>query len=307
MILFVPAALRYNIGTDYPAYVQIFDAAARNRPTHGEIGWLLLNKAVYWLGGGAQVMFAVVAFLTLFPVFCSVRRKELYVIIPAYIMLYYLSSYNITRQVLSASLIFYALGQYDKRKYVKAVAFTLIAASFHISALLFFGYYFLAALLRIKRPAALVWLVVIYVLFNVLNVHLLVLKLSELTVYAQYLKTGYVRQTTFRTGIGVLMYMLMACAALVGIKGKTREASNRRVGVLLLFCSIFVGLKIFILNRLRDIFFVTLLPAMQNINQKSRYRWIVIIAFVLFAGASFCATLLAGSGEVTPYRSVLGK
>jgi hypothetical protein len=307
LTLFIPAAIRYNISTDYQAYVSIYNDVASNKNPHGEAGFLLLNKIIYILGGNAQCVFALVAFLTYFFLFKSVTKKIFLLVIPVYIMLYYIPSYNIMRQVLSVTIVYYAMKKYEKKEWLLTLFYFCLASFFHISAILFLLYFLVCSMLNIKRHTSFLLCLSVYMLINIFNVIDIFFKLAKLTSYAVYLQTGYIRQTEFRSGLSFLIYFLMIFTLLVGIKGKNRMSSNARIGLILFFFMALMGIKIFILNRLRDGFMITLLPALENVNNKSKYRKIIISVFLLFSLASFFGLLLNGKGSFIPYNHILSK
>jgi hypothetical protein len=74
-ILFIPAALRFNVGVDYPTYAKIFNYIANGVPILVEPGYWFLNYAVFKLNGGFQIVVAFCSFFTLLFVFLSFPKK----------------------------------------------------------------------------------------------------------------------------------------------------------------------------------------------------------------------------------------
>jgi hypothetical protein len=66
--LFIPAffaGIRYGIGTDYFAYVRVFNKIAAGIPVRTEFGFNFLNKIVGNFGGNEQIVFFIMSFLTI--------------------------------------------------------------------------------------------------------------------------------------------------------------------------------------------------------------------------------------------------
>jgi hypothetical protein len=302
LTLYIPSAIRYGIGTDYPSYVSIYNDVANNKETHGEMGFIFLNRIVHILGGNAQYMFAVMAFLTYFILFRCTGKKKFYLIIPVYIMLYYIFSYSGIRQALSVVIVCYAMNKYDKKKLFSCFFYYFLASLFHISSLLFFLYFLFCSIFCVKKYTAFIICFVIYIIMNTFNVIDIIFSIAQLTSYGIYLQIGYIRKTEFRTGLSFLVYFLMIFSLLIGINGTDKKSSNARIGMILFFFMALLDIKIFILNRLRDGFMIVLLPALGNVDRK--YRKPVIIVFLIFTFASFLAVLINGKGSFIPYNTI---
>src|SRR5690554_6268916 len=58
LILYLPAAIRFNIGSDYLSYKDIFYTIASSSAVKYETGFVLLNKIVYFFGFGYETLVA---------------------------------------------------------------------------------------------------------------------------------------------------------------------------------------------------------------------------------------------------------
>ncbi|HHX79161.1 MAG TPA: hypothetical protein GX695_05370 [Acholeplasmataceae bacterium] len=114
--LFIPAALRYNIGTDYKNYVAIFNKILYTQKASQEPGFLLLNQTIQKVGLGSQWVFISVSFLTYFFLFKSIEKKDFYLAIPIYILVIYGMSYSAIRQALVMSMSMYAIKLFFDKK-----------------------------------------------------------------------------------------------------------------------------------------------------------------------------------------------
>lgn len=133
------SGFRYEIGNDYSNYVSIFNHAEDSfRIEPGFIGLISFVKA---LGGNAQAMFLLSAFLTIVPLAYVINRvcpKYFCAAIATYVFSYiYFEGMNTVRQAISMSIMFYAFYDYlAKNKNWNYILLALIASLFHYSAVI---------------------------------------------------------------------------------------------------------------------------------------------------------------------------
>src|SRR5690554_3177511 len=63
LLLFIPSALRYNIGTDYVNYKSIFNVIQKTGQNRNEIAWVYLNKLIIALKLPFQYVIAIASAL----------------------------------------------------------------------------------------------------------------------------------------------------------------------------------------------------------------------------------------------------
>ncbi len=137
VIILVIGGLRdISVGTDTINYYGLFTMEYSN-PTI-EPAWTYLNKACAFLFGKYSYVVFIGTFLAITPVF--IRAWKSYHnplrIILFYVLLYYLySSFNITRQAIAVSLIFFSIEYLLQEKWWKYLFFVMLATTFHYSAL----------------------------------------------------------------------------------------------------------------------------------------------------------------------------
>jgi hypothetical protein len=167
MLMFIPTALRYDVGIDYLAYIRIFNTIKNKRDLakigfgNLEGGYVWLNKAFAYIGLDGQWVLATMAFLTLFFLFCATPKKSFYIIIPFYFVLQYSSIFNIVRQGLVITMGYYAYQLFNKNKKIKAFLIVFIAFFFHKTALLYFFLFLFLLIFNIKKKHALILFLVI--------------------------------------------------------------------------------------------------------------------------------------------------
>ncbi|MDP1417452.1 EpsG family protein [Peribacillus simplex] len=178
---FLISANRYGIGTDYFDYValfhelegygNIFDAIKEGSY---EPGWIILNFIVKMVFDNYKYVFVLSSFLTLFFLFKAIYsyRDRLYVGIGIFIFMstLYNSSFNITRQILAASILLYAVKYIEEKKILKYALLTLFAASFHYSALIFLPIYWVLVSSRNNN-----WNLLKKIIFSIVTIFIIVL------------------------------------------------------------------------------------------------------------------------------------
>lgn len=138
IIAFIPAAIRYRVGTDFWAYVEIFEDIAKNNETHVEIGYEYLNRVVAYAGLGAQSLIILSAFITYLLFYKALPKKSGWYINVIFITSYYLYTYSNIRTGIVFGLMFYALMDYVKhKKIIKFLCFMGLAFLFHKSSILY--------------------------------------------------------------------------------------------------------------------------------------------------------------------------
>ncbi|UZD45486.1 EpsG family protein [Peribacillus frigoritolerans] len=149
---FLISANRYGIGTDYFEYVALYNELegynnildAIKKGSY-EPGWIILNLIVKMIFDNYKYVFIISSFLTLFFLFKTLYayRDRLYVGIAIFIFMctMFNSSFNITRQILAATILLYAIKYIEEKNILKYALLTLLAASFHYSAVIFLPIY----------------------------------------------------------------------------------------------------------------------------------------------------------------------
>lgn len=310
-MLFIPAAIRKDIGTDYFSYMRMFIDTREYGFNYWKVeyGYYLLIKILQYCFN-YQSIFIVMAFFTFYFLFKSLNsRKEAIYIIPLFFLLYYTASYNIVRHIFVLTVFLYGYKLFINGKIMKAYIVVCISCLFHYSAVLFVIYLLLCRLFRVSYKKSIIYFLIILVSCYAINIGKIIIELAKFTPYGKYIDTGFNRLTERRTGIGVLLYLLISVVLLIGIKSKTRNASNLRIG-LIIYVFFWGGAnQIMILIRLRIMYMVIFLPAIVELKKQDgkgivqNVRLYIYICFQL-ALLLFVFQLLIGQNAVIPYKSI---
>lgn len=148
-ILFVPAALRYAVGNDYFSYTAIFESIHSGNYDRLEPGYRLLNQLVARFTSNAQWVLALCSLLTLLLFFICIRRYSVAPVLSLYLfftMLQYAYSFSAVRQYLALALVLYGYKYIRSGNFPAFLLLTLLAATFHKSALIMLPLYLLLRL-----------------------------------------------------------------------------------------------------------------------------------------------------------------
>lgn len=332
--LFLPLALRYEIGTDYENYRRIiYNSFAKNKFDEFEIGWVPLLKFIYNFNLDIQWFFVISAFFSVLFIFLAVGKRDFWLAIPCYVSIAYIESFSLVRQALAVSICMFVIKLWTNRKYLKSFIFLTIAFLFHKSTILFV--FFLPFLNRkwkiFSSYKNIVLFLIIYVCFSFFDIaNIIMTKIVGNTFYANYITSTYNKKTEGGTGLSILCReIVLFCAVVFSSRtpkkhirmsfyknGFTYNHNYQLVCILSFSLLIFyiLSLQIHIFNRLPNLlspFFLFLVPTVYN--SKTRYRKIIpffmiaVLFFVFIFIVKNSLSSLPGGLGITPYRSIFNK
>lgn len=143
LILFVIAALRYGIGTDYWARnAPLFAQIRQGDSADYEQGFVLINRVVGVFTDDHQWLFAVMSFATIGLYYRFIVRMSLNPALSVFVFVFggfYLESFNLVQQSLAIAILLNTLELAMRRKPAKFLIITLIAVTVHSSAFVWFA------------------------------------------------------------------------------------------------------------------------------------------------------------------------
>ena len=146
------SGLRFGIGTDYSAYVNMYynitsypSITSAISETRYEPGWIILNYIVKYIFDDVVYVFIVAALFTWIFSFKAIHdnKKHISLGIAVLILLctMYNVSFNIVRQILAVSIIMLSIKPMLDTKVWKYILIVLFASTFHFTSLLFLPAY----------------------------------------------------------------------------------------------------------------------------------------------------------------------
>lgn len=330
LVLFLPAAFRYNIGTDYENYTRIIENNfLHHRYNEFEIGWIPVLWFIDYFDLSVHFFFVFTDFTILLCLFYVLEKRSFWCCIPIYVCFAYIQSYSLVRQALAATIFLIAIKKWTQKKYFSCILFSLLSFIFHKSVIILVLLLFLANFKWsfFNRFNNFVIFVFVYVLIDRLQfANILMEKVVGNTFYAAYLTSDYAKVSESSSGLGLLLREFLL---LIGIIASDKIVNKNvlqiadyhirlyRLSVLLGFAGIsffIMSSQIHIFNRLPSLIvpFLVLMVQCMN-NSKFKYRKIALIIFEFGWFVSFIFYLknspssAAGGLGLTPYQSIFSR
>lgn len=223
LVLTIPAVLRYNIGTDYPHYVLIYDFIADVDVERIEWGYRFLCSLLNWIGADSFWMFFVMSVLTYAPFCFGTPRSVMTGCTFMFVCAFYLNSYSLIRQAVAISLLLYASFQLLEGRGKRFLVLVVIASLFHRSALLVLPFYFIRK--QMEKP----WMIIscccaAFLVMLGTNVVEMIFSNSLFmeSSYGRYVDGDFAQETEIGTGLGVLSRMVLPVLVFLFV-GQLRE------------------------------------------------------------------------------------
>jgi len=146
LIPLVLISFRYEMGTDYIAYVELFHQVKAGYYSTVEPMYMLLNLLIIELDLDVQWVFFIMGFLTILFSYKSFPKDGFALAVFLFIVIYYFQGgYNQIRQGLAVAIMSYAMIYIYEKNIIKYILFSLFAMSLHFpSGMILFSMYFFA-------------------------------------------------------------------------------------------------------------------------------------------------------------------
>ncbi|MFY0666346.1 MAG: EpsG family protein [Natronospirillum sp.] len=330
LIVFLPAALRYEIGIDYFSYKIIFenirDGLDPFWQSKMEPGYYFLNWIVASIGLPYEALVALCSFIIFLFFFKSYPLKNKYLIHFILISLLYFTANNLIRNWMALSIAWYGVARFATDKsLIKYLVLILISALFHKSSLLlvvlalpFVNFKVLKEYKKLLNIFLLCLAIILFLYGQDVFRALLSGSVANALGYASYATSWYAQDTELGTGFGVVFYTVFLLVSLLALK----DESSHYFKVVYISIAIAVVIQIaaaqiHIFGRLKYVFFYAFFLAFL-ILLKNRFLPFRTLAYMLLLISlyNFNNSILQGStdymetcrgGRITPYVSVFNK
>lgn len=325
LIIFLPAALRYNVGTDYWSYVEIFNRIQSGEKTYVELGYAFINQFIIYLGLEVEWLFAFIAFLTYYLAYQSYPKKNAAIYHFLYITVFYLMTFTSLRSAITFSITLIALTNYTQtKKFIPYLIWTLIGAFFHKSILLILVIPMLCmpivqTLLKKYKIIILALLALCFILRFELITWILNSSIAEALGYKKYIGNAlFTQKTQLGSGLGVILRAFPLVIVLMLSNRILRY--NKHYMPLIITCmlclvSIMFAASIDIFSRLEKVYYVAyIFSAMIILSCTNiKYRHLIVMTILLsrlflfeneirVSKSSECA-----GARISPYVSLFNK
>ena len=313
------SGFRYGIGTDYFSYENIFINLSNSYQsvydlilnTRFEPGWIIINSFIGFFTDNAFYLFMVCALLTWLFFYKGIysHRNEVAVGISVLILLstLYITSFNIVRQILAMSIVFFSIKPLLDRKILKFSITILLASLFHYSSLVFLPAYWIVnskykqagMIKRFGVPLLAIGLIIF--------IEPILSFITSFDVFSFY-RTYEVGESQF--GISSIIIRLPVIIIIL-LNLKKLKLSNNPISrlVILYFLGIIllqIGYVSPYISRVASFFEMTqiliigaIIKVQKNKYERFLYSYLVIIFYLAWFGYHF---LMLGHGEAIPYQ-----
>ena len=300
LIVFIPSAIRYDIGTDYLNYVDIYNNIENY--TWIEPGFYFLNIILNELGLSSNGAIAVFSFIFTLISFLCYPRKNAWLIHLCLICTLWFFSFNGIRQAIAIAISILAISKFLQRKYYSFFILILIGSTFHQSIYIIFLSCCIS-LIPINEKAKYYILPIIFVvIIFVSGLHLeFIFKNIEqtLTMLGMYKYSGYFSSETHfiprSSGTGLGAALKIAFSIYVILNTKKILQLNHKLWLIIILnlfyaISIVLASNIIIFGRMADIFSIAPILSIYILSllQKNKtIHYLVLGFFVLFLVLTF--------------------
>jgi hypothetical protein len=313
--LLLVSGFRYDVGTDYfYTYAPMFEAIAEGKTFISlEIGYYFLNRIALFFSRDYLGIFIITSFLFCFFMYKAIYRESdnpPYSIVLLLITTCYFFSMNGIRQAIAMAMFFYSIKYLKSREFKKYILIILLAATIHLSALIFIPTYFICKL-RIKP--LLIYLTLGTVSILSAGLKMLIMRVAGFTKYAYYIDSDYFS--------GKLDYsrVIVNVAVLVFLSLLYKRAKDEPNFTIFFNCQAIACLfavlscQVTIISRFADSFqflsvlYLPLMASAKYIRAGQNRLIINVLIIALFFTYMFIATVIKGFSEVLPYQTILDR
>ena len=316
ILLFLPAALRLQVGNDYESYVDTIHEIYVGGYVVTEPLFNLIVKVLCELSGGENylLVFAFFSFITIF-LFLKVLYEQSENFFPAFFLFMtlgiYFRTYNTMRYYLVLAITMYSYRFILRKEYMKFIVLIVLSSFLHKSVLVVIPLYFMAVIPWKKWFLFLMFLAAAFsLLFREFILQI------ALQLYPSYKDTVFLET---ETGIGgnvatiircILVILAVAATYEEAIRGKKENEFYLKLNVLALFvytCGSFlplVGRIGYYLITSQILLLPSLFFYMKKSGKRKLFMGITVILTVLYF-VNFLRTADEPGVRVLPYRTWL--
>ena len=160
LVLTAVSGLRYDVGVDYPVYREVYDSPSDIRALAFEPFWIFFSEWLRDMGFASRMWFILTSAAINLLMYYGIKRMSVnpYLSLLLYVVMSfgYVETFNMVRQYVAIGILFATFHYVTENKVWKYLLFIVLAACFHLSALLMLPF---LLLMRIRYPIWLLWIV----------------------------------------------------------------------------------------------------------------------------------------------------
>ena len=310
LILFFLSAFRVDTGTDYPNYVNLYRLIGSGDKDWLTIepGFAILVQFLYGFSEDSRLFFLVTTAVIIGFFFRSFRDYSPYPIFSVFIFVgfyHYFNSLNIIRQYMAMSIVIFLGTRFlIKGNQLKFFASIVLAALFHVSALIFFPLYYV-----LRKD----WSYKVYLISLLLGLScIFIYPIASSWLFSLLGKYGIYSSTTASSANVFILSSFVLF--LIPFLNRSACFAYGRIGVVS-FNAVFLSFTFLLLSYYNVIFFrvalyfsmyfVFLFPVIMSLVSGSLNKIILFIAALFILAVNFGYHFIENVGGVYPYLLAL--
>ena len=307
------SALRYNVGTDFSTYVNMYNEIKNSDLNIVEGLFFVVCKIAIALGN-VQYMFTIYSALTIIFVYKALEynkdKYSLSLCFFLYLFFYFGISFNLVRQALAVAIVFYSYRYLTEKNLKKFVFWVLIASLAHKTALAFLPLYFIVP--KNKEKISKIQLIqvisIMIIMMAVLNLETLLQYITNFAMFEKY--TIYTNAVQTENKSLFLRLFLLGIFLYFRRQLKVYEGKNNIyimlfiIGVILEFTGFFSAFlkRIAMYFTISDLYLISCLPKIFNKKDRNIVLLVIICYAITFFTISF---YIKEQSNIIPYRTIL--
>ncbi|MCZ6111939.1 EpsG family protein [Campylobacter ureolyticus] len=323
--IFIPSAIRYDIGTDYGSYIEIYNNLEEHE--YIEKGFYYLNKILLSINADSQLVIIISSFIYFYICYISYPKKNRWLIHFVFVLIFWFPSFNIIRQTIAIAFSFMAIYKFFDKKYLQFITIIFLGSLFHQSILLI-GIAGVASLIPLSdfiknRIFPKIFILIILVMFYyfdlITNFANIFLNIFGLERYLKYFDSSvfFVKNSN---GLGIVIFtnILFCIYVLLQTKNILKINKNYWFLIILIFIcalALILSKQIIIFDRISILFRVSIpisILILLEINNKKIFNKFVVLFFVFillifFIKNSFGIKTDYADPKINPYKTILLK
>lgn len=314
-IVWLIAALRYNVGTDYPNYIYIFEYLHQYEIGKLEPLYFILNQIIFYLKLDAQWLFVITSFICIYFIYKTACYYHRGWFILFFLLFWYFASLNLVRQMTALGIMSYGFHCLLNGRHNKFFCSLIFALGFHYSVLFLLPLFFIKNI-RISWLSGILILISTIVIITQFNIIQLIFSSGyfESSKYGVYAINEYNRESEIGSGIGILIQLL---APLLIVFFSHKIQLQQRYSIVVLLSIIFIAtllltLDVYIFNRVMVVYSLCYLFIAGYISKSDFHYKNLLLLFIAIGGLAMfeknisIALFKLNSGlGINPYQSIL--
>ena len=304
-------AIRYYVGTDYEAYIYIYD-----KTIVIPFGELIMQKTevlfsiiikIISIFNDPQVMFGVMSFLTVIIFYISIfnykEKLSLGFMFFLYLFIHFTSSFNLIKQAIAAVIIVYSYKFIFEKNVKKFIIVVLIASMFHISALLFLPFYFINNKRNLIKGIYIIGIIIV-----VLNYQSILKILSSFSVFEEY--QTYQKEVESANREAILEFAILGVILLFR-KQLIKYDEKNKIFILLSIINSIILLtgyispfvkRIAMYFGMSNIFLLATFPNLAKNKEQKLFIYFIIATYAI--GRFVIITYVLKQAHIIPYQTI---